>query len=476
MILSVFLLLSGVLSLRMLGRERTGYETQYERLSKLIYPRGLITDRFGIAFNSSEEASYQINTAYPRAAAQVVGQVEINEEDTAGSGVIALSGINALYDDILRGGSAISVYSSVDAEGRVLENEEQSVSGDHSDWGGTVALTLDYVLQSEFEKIMSGIRDERGYRALCAVLSEVDTGAILAMATVGSEMNMNVLSYPPGSVMKVITSAAALKAGVLDPADRYDCTSEVAVGTQTRYCSERIAHGEMSYAEAFSHSCNCAFFELTRSLCTNNPDGTISCAALELAREWGFSEYGMPSGEDFILHYQNHYSFVPKYLYNEMDIFNAALGQGNIQASPYLLNKLMAAIAHGGECVTPYIVERVSDSVGNEIYRHEADSERFSLGLSEDAVSALQEMLALTGKSGSAAANSLGDAGGLSAKTGTAEHGEGGECHSWLCGYFPSEEPKYAMTVFIEQGGPAPQNALYVYDQLAGCALDILGD
>jgi penicillin-binding protein 2 len=183
---------------------------------------------------------------------------------------------------------------------------------------------------------------------------------------------------------------------------------------------------------------------------------------LDLAKQWGFNEYGEVSHQ-FELEYPEHYSFVSSAVFNDEDIFNFALGQGKTQASPYLINNIVNAIANGGKSTELYIVDNITDPAGND--RKNGFESVFDLGLTPETVATLQEMMRLTCSIGTGTNNTLAPYGGLAGKTGTAQNATPNE-HSWFSGYFPANKPMYAMTVFIEEGGSS-KNALELYDKLA---------
>lgn len=184
---------------------------------------------------------------------------------------------------------------------------------------------------------------------------------------------------------------------------------------------------------------------------------------LELAKKWGFGSYPNKPEMRFFLEYDDHYSFVPDCIYNEMDLFNVTLGEGNVQASPYLINLITNAIASGGSCVKTHLIQSVSDAAGNQL--EQEDKEIYSLGLSEKTAEGLKTLMRQTGISGYASDNEI--TGGVAGKTGTSESVENADYHAWFTGYFPANEPKYALTVFIEEGGYS-SNAFELFKRLAG--------
>lgn len=449
--------------------------TQYNKVVSNYYPRGNIYDRNGILFNNRVNPAIGFinapDPAFNNVASAVIGGLSIDSNSTTASSCVGANGLQKAYNDILSGGTPIKVMAEVDADGNVIEKSGYQVVNDHLNQAGSLTLTLDYNLQKAFEDEMNIIKNERNYKAMTAIISDVSTGEILAMATVGKSMNMAVMSYQPGSIMKIITAAVALESGVITKDSKYVCTGSVKVGNVMRYCSNKIVHGEQTYAEAFANSCNCCFYELANKLTYSLGNGVYMNKMLEKAKEWGYAEYGEIPNNRFILDYDEHYSFVSSKIFNELDIFNAALGQGKIQASPYLINKITVGIANKGTTIVPYVVKSATDAIGNSI---EIDNEKiFDLKLSAKTIEDLQFMMCLTGSEGSGSNNTLAKFGGLAGKTGTAESLEGVTPHSWFTGYFPANKPKYAMTVFIEEGGNAPTNAVYVYDKLANIVFDI---
>jgi penicillin-binding protein 2 len=141
------------------------------------------------------------------------------------------------------------------------------------------------------------------------------------MASYGDYMNKAVLSYQPGSIMKIVTVAAALETGLLTPETIYHCTGSVSVGSATKYCSGKTAHGDITFAEAFAHSCNCCFYETAKKTLRSECGRQYTSKAMDLAVQWGFNIYGEDMEKEFLLVYDGHYSFVPTVLYNDLNHF-----------------------------------------------------------------------------------------------------------------------------------------------------------
>ncbi len=443
--------------------------TQYTKTFAYYFPRGNIYDRNGILFtNRADSTCFDLQVSsfdIENVASYITGELTFLDGNTTASGCFGANGLQSVYDDILNGGNPMRVLAEVDAAGNIIDEQTVYVDNDHVNAGCNIILTLDYIWQAKVEELLKSVCEELGYKGASVILTEISSGKIIVMASWGDYMNKSVLSYQPGSVMKIITAAAALETGLMTPESIYHCTGSVQVGSTTKYCSGKNPHGDITFAEAFAHSCNCCFYETAKKLCTAQPDGTYASKAMALAIQWGFNIYrDKEMKKEFLLDYDGYYSFVPSVLYNDLNIFNTALGQGDIQASPYIINKITAAIAGGGTITKPYIVEAIRDPAGADIAV--GNDEIFQSGLSAPTVATLKNMMVLCGTEGTASRNTAAQYGGMGGKTGTSENVDGAACHAWFTGFFPAATPEYALTVFIEEGDVS-SNAVYLFDTVA---------
>lgn len=456
-IAAIFAVNSAMCVKRLLFSEETlsTLSGQYTKTLLNAYPRGTIYDINGIPFNNRSDSDlgfFKISSGQGSdVAACVIGETEQISGDTTSKGLFGTTGIQNAYDEYLRGGTPVKVSAYVDAEGAVVENSEYYVSNDHVNEGCDIYTSLDYNLQKSIERILQKEVEEKGYSEATAVLTRVADGNILAMASCGSQMNLAVLSFQPGSIMKIITAAVAFERKTADENTVYDCTGSVKVGDEERSCMNGEVHGKITIAEAFAESCNCCFYDLAQKLTYTDENGATRSYVLDKAKEWGFGEYGAPSKNRFALEYDDYYSFVCSDIFNEMDLFNCAIGQGKIQASPYLINKITAAIAAGGKCAEAHIVNDIKDAAGNSVQFKKAET--FDLNLNSDSIALLQNAMKETGISGTASYEDFSFCEGIAGKTGTAENIEGENAHAWFTGYFPANEPRYAVTVLIPHGG-----------------------
>src|SRR5690606_12078096 len=76
----------------------------------------------------------------------------------------------------------------------------------------------------------------------------------------------SILSYPPGSIFKIVVAAAALETGNYSLDSSFYCPGYLPVGDQLFHCYQNRAHGQITLAQAFAHSCNNVFIELALKL------------------------------------------------------------------------------------------------------------------------------------------------------------------------------------------------------------------
>ena len=455
--------------------------SQYEKTIQTYYPRGAILDRNGINFadnsaNKKLNVSLQNNTSF-NVGKTFIGNIRINEDTTTKDAVEGLSGLELYYNELLNGGTPINIISSIDATGSIINEENYTAVNDHLNEGNTVNTTVDYHLQKYTEEYLKKFLKENNFKGGSVVVTDVKTGEVLTMVSSDETLNKNVLSYQPGSVFKILTLAQALENNAVDLKEEFNCTGKIKIDGVTRYCHEGEGHGKITALEGLSKSCNEVFYRLAKRLNIKDDKGNIvSNKVIDYAKELGFgsSDDKTNKNKKFILEYDDYYSFVPDNIYNNLDTFNLALGQGKVQATPLMLNTIMSAIANGGIGYQPYIVESVKNTSDDIVDIKQ--NQIFDLKLKESTIKNLQKALRMVCVDGTAKSNSLDSYGGLAGKTGTAENHEKESPHAWFSGYFPYNNPKYAMTVFIENGGYGSGPALKVFDSIALEIMNIEND
>ncbi|VAW08953.1 Cell division protein FtsI [Peptidoglycan synthetase] [hydrothermal vent metagenome] len=259
-------------------------------------------------------------------------------------------------------------------------------------------------------------------------------------------------SYPPGSVFKIITLAAALQNGVANPATIFDDPSALDLPGSTavirNFSRNRCTAGEsVNLEDAFIRSCNTIFAQLGIDV---GPDALIG-----QAEDFGFNQ-------DVPFELQTLASAIPPantFEFNDAALAQTAIGQRDVQATPLQMLMAVAAIANGGEIMVPYVVEEVFTAEADVVSRTEPRVWLEAVGRpTADTVAALMERVVTSGTGRRAAVPNIRIAG----KTGTAEVPESSP-HAWFLGFGPVApnpgENQIAIVVLVESGGDIGESA-----------------
>ena len=385
---------------------------------------------------------------YSPLAAHVTGY--INSADNEG-----VSGIESMYDELLRGNQPEYATVLVDATDRIIPGlgyKRLRLSGGSGP--SNVVLTLDLSIQKNVERLM----DKHSINGAVVVLRP-STGEILAMASrpnfdanhLGDYLRKNtapllnraVSAYQPGSVFKLVTAAAALESGIARPDDRFYDPGYIEVDNLRfkGWDYDKGGRGQLTFTEALAYSSNPVFIEIGLKLGAET--------LLSFAQKFGF---GQKSNLNFNGEVAGNLPNLDTISPGELA--NFAIGQGEFEATPLQVASLVGTIANDGIKVDPYLVSKLTNSEGMVVKSYGA-----SLGtrvLSKKTAKQMQEMMTTVTRFGTgqtAYVEGMGSAG----KTGSAETGRRnaagqGISHAWFAGYGPLENPQYAIVVFVEDG------------------------
>lgn len=333
--------------------------------------------------------------------------------------------------------------------------------------GSSVELTLNKKAQEAAYKVLG---DQRG----AAVAIDPKTGAILALVSTPSfdpnllagHKSSEVISaykelsedpskplvnraiagdtYPPGSVFKLITAAAALEDGmsaddIIDAPRQYELP-----GTSTKLnnfggsaCS---ATGKQSLADALRVSCNTAFAILGNEL------GEAKIA--EQAEAFGFGEaLQIPLGVTASRYPTGQ---------NDAAVALSAIGQQDVRVTPLQVAMISAAIANDGQLMEPYLIEKVRTPDLAVVSETKPDT--LSNPISKSTADQLTEMMIGVVERGTGVAAQISGVE-VAGKSGTAETGNNKSQHAWFTAFAPANDPEIAVAVIVENGGNAGSEA-----------------
>ncbi|MGY1785202.1 peptidoglycan D,D-transpeptidase FtsI family protein [Geodermatophilus sp. SYSU D00698] len=326
--------------------------------------------------------------------------------------------------------------------------------------GGDVVLTMDAAVQ---EAAMAGLDGVTG----AVVALDPSTGAVLGMAStptydpgqlsshdpaairayadqldaMETDPRLNRATqdnYPPGSIFKVIVSAAALATGeytpdTVVPAPDLLTLPDTSTTLENFNGSSCSSSQEQSLIDALTISCNTAFAQLGIDLGEDR--------VREMAEAFGMTGDGM----EIPLEVAG--SSVGD-IESEAALGQSSIGQRDVRTTPLQAAMIAAAVANDGTLMTPYLVDQVRAPDLTVIDR--SDPEELSRPVTPEVADQLTEMMVSVVENGSGRRAQVPGVE-VAGKTGTAQNA--GPDHNWFIGFAPADDPQIAVAVFVANGG-----------------------
>ena len=379
------------------------------------------------------------------------------------------SGIERYYENVLRGEKGVEILLR-DALGRIQGRYDDGNQDVAPVSGKNLTLTIDIDLQAYGEKLMEN-------KIGAIVMIEPKTGEVLCMVSgptfdprllVGrqrgrnhSELEKNpykplldrsIMSfYPPGSTFKPAQGLVFLQEGIITPQTMYTCAYGYPFRNGKPACH---GHGSpIGLVDAIATSCNAYFCWGLRDLLDVKRRYPTTQDAFEVWKDHIVSMgYGYRLGIDLPGENRGYipnskvYDNVYNGRWNSSTIISTSIGQGEITSTPLQICNLSATIANRGYFITPHVVKRIQDSQLDTLYTN-----RRYTSIDESHYEVMAEGMRKAVTWGSARSVSLPDIE-ICGKTGTAENPHGKD-HSIFMGFAPYDNPKVAISVFVENAG-----------------------
>jgi cell division protein FtsI (penicillin-binding protein 3) len=378
-------------------------------------------------------------------ARSLLGQVGIDNE--------GISGIEASYDDRLSGESGRLIVER-DLQGRTIPAGRHQI--EPAEPGDDLILTIDRNLQYEVENIMARQVAAVGAKGGSAIVSDPETGEILALVNVATDPSTGVVgnstkntaltdNYEPGSVNKVITLAAALEEGLVTP-------------DQVMHVPPSIRVADHTYSD--SHPGNRTTTEI---LALSSNVGTIQIAQRlgeDRLHEY-LTRFGFGQPTDLGLPHEVQGAVPDVADWSGTSIGSIPLGQG-ISVTAMQLLFAYNVVANDGVYVPPTLVAATRDAEGERHPVAPGDSRRV---VSPTTAAELRAMLAEVIENGTGRAAAI-DGYEAAGKTGTARkpmpeggyRDAAGNFHymSSFAGFLPADDPQLSILVVIDEPTTSP--------------------
>lgn len=359
-------------------------------------------------------------------------------------------GVESHFSDLFSDVKELSVNYAVDAKGRLLAGDTGTVQNDDYRSQRGIGLAIDKKIQQIAESAMDTSRIEKG----AVVITDVDSGAVLALCsrpnidlnhisdTENDFVNRALQPFSVGSIFKIVVACCALENGLGDT--RYTCAGKIRVADTEYACQNTRAHGAETLKTALANSCNCYFVNLALKLGKDK--------LWQTAYEFGFggetylgSDWKVSNGviDDVSL------------LKSDGRLALLGFGQGHLSATPLMFASVVSTVANGGIYYEPYIVDGYIDDDGTRRKTTSASDPQGRRIISQSTAKTMQSYLeyVVTNGTGSQAQSSDGLSAGKTSTAQSGQYSNGREIlHTWFAGYYPSDDPEYAVVIMDEDG------------------------
>ena len=303
------------------------------------------------------------------------------------------------------------------------------------------ALTIRPVLQQMGERLLRG-------KTGSIVAIHPETGEILCLATnslQGPQINLAIgKAYAPGSTFKVAQALTLLSEGVVTPETVVECHQGITDGNIRVGCHQH--RSPLNLKDALSFSCNTWFLMNFASMINDDFMYENRDQAIDTWRDYMRSMgLGGPIGVDIpgekggLLANSSYLNRRYKDGWDGKTIWWAGMGQGDVTVTPLQLCNLAVTVANRGYYYLPHIHKNAGSRYHTR-HNTKVDPEAYGPVI-EGMLGAVEKGTAMVIKTNYP----------ICGKTGTVENS--GRDHSAFIGFAPMNEPKIAVSVYIEHGG-----------------------
>ncbi len=452
-------------------------ESNHLQHTTVFAERGIIYDRNkkALAWNDINPTSEFSLRKYLQDSglSHLVGYVKYPSKDKSGnyydSSFTGKDGVEEYFDKELTGKNGLKI-TETDAVGKVASESVLTPP----QGGDNLMLSVDSRIQSKLYEIIKSAALDRGFTGGAGVIMDVHNGEILAITSY-PEYDQNIMTdasdgkavtsfltrkdtpfldraisglYIPGSIMKPYIAMGVLEEGIIDPKKQILSTGSISIPnpydpTKKTIFKDWKAHGWVDMRAALAESSDEYFYTVGGGYAGQKGIGILNIE--KYVRMFGF---GSTTGIDLSGEKQGN---IPspewkKSVFKEDwrlgDTYNSSIGQYGFQTTPVQAVRAVSVFANGGTLVTPTVL--INNPKGNKSFS--------VINFPENSYQIVREGMRLSVTAG--VAKGL-DMPGIqvAAKTGTAELGiTKAFVNSWVTGFFPYENPRFAFAVLMEKG------------------------
>jgi penicillin-binding protein 2 len=440
----------------------------------LFADRGVIEDRYNrpLAFNTlnapTDDFATRVYAAY-RGLAHVIGYVKPPSKDSSGyyfrTTFEGIDGVEKYLNNQLAGQNGITL-TETDAKGAMVSQSSKVLPTP----GSNLRLSIDAEVSQGLFDAIAARASASNFQGGSGVVIDVHTGEIVALVSypeysmqalsVGDKASLASLTsdphqpflnravsglYAPGSIVKPIMGLAALTEGVIDENKKILSTGSISLPNPYDAAHPSIfkdwrVNGWVDVRQAIAVSSDVYFYEVGGGF-----EGQPGIGIDKIDKYLRLFGFGSPAG---LSGFDEPSGTIPTPAWKSAnfngdpwrigDTYHTAIGQYGLQVTPLQAARAIAAIANAGTLVTPTLIaSSTPKSVRLDLPAHNFDviKEGMRLGVTEGIAGAVNLPFVH-----------------VAAKTGTAQIGMHNEyINSWMVGFFPYENPRYAYAVVLER-------------------------
>lgn len=423
---------------------------------------------------NKEVLSYSVRSYLTPGFSHVLGYVSSPTQDKTGkywqANFIGKDGLEKQYGDRIEGENGSKIVE-VDARGKV--HSENIVNPPER--GPDLNTTIDSKIQQDLFNSIQKLSETHGFTGGAGVVMDIHNGEVLSLVSY-PEYNGEILSlgkdndviskyitdkrkvflnravaglYAPGSIVKPFFALGALMEGIISPEKSIFSSGSISIPNPYEPSKPTIfkdwkAHGWTAMREAIAVSSDVYFYSIGGGF-----DGQVGLGIARLEKYARLFNIGDKTGIDL----PSEKSGVipnPEWKANNFNgeawrvgnTYHTSIGQYGFQVTPLEMARAVSTLANGGTVVTPHLLLNDKDMEKN-VSKIELNPEQLKV---------IHEGMRMTVTEGTAAPLNVPYVQ-VAAKTGTAQLGVlKNRVNSWVVGFFPYENPKYAFTIMMESG------------------------
>jgi len=490
----LFIIFTGIFGIRLLYLQIQKGEMYFKRsqnnvLEKAIIftDRGIIYDRHKVelAWNKkTEEVLVPVRAYLSPGFSHLLGYVSYPTQDKTGNywqgEFMGKDGLEKEYNDLLKGENGSKIIET-DALGKIYSENIVNIPQP----GADLMTTIDSRIQMELFALIENLSKSGAFTGGAGVMMDVKNGEIIT-TTSFPEYNSEILSfgkditkinnyltdkrkvfldrdisglYTPGSIVKPFFALGALAEGVIDPDKKILSTGSISIPNpyfpdQKTVFKDWRVNGWTNMVEAIAVSSDIYFYEIGGGFENQKGLGIVNIG--KYAKLFGLGdktgvdlpdEKGgiIPSPEWKIINFKGD-------PWRIGDTYHTAIGQYGFQVTPMAMARAVGAIANSGKLLIPHLLLNDTEKPARTTVQSGGENQTSIIDINKEYFDVVHQGMRDAVTYGTAAVLNVPYVQ-IAAKTGTAQIGVAkNKVNSWVIGFFPYENPKYAFALMMEAG------------------------